>query len=640
MMRRLLSTLAVLVVVAAPAAAQTVCKAVTLDEAVVRGWFVPSPLPPDAVTFPLSVHWEEKRITVELAFTPIPFAESGMFPSERSVFTMGSDYPEPFENSLKARVASPLGQAEGAPRLLLGTFEVSLGQAAVLLGEGNLAQGLEKLAVASGDPELKALRRFNDPQDACHRRVTKELVAALRLPTAFLRHETYLSAAKSLNLLCGREPVCRDKLKALAGGKSSTAFFRLPQEHEWEFAARGGYSYMKGDLTAQDLQLQLPPLPSGGKLKAYAHIDNTPPRLLPIGARKLLHGFYDMFGNVQELMANPFTSEAGSGAVGGALARGGSFRTALRDMRTSRRTELSVYQRNEATGLFSAQSFPATGMRLAVGAPILGGFAIEDLQDEFLKSYVSVDDLGDAAGDSSQTAREIGAFVNATLELNDEVGGPDQADVYAFEVGSYGALAILAEAGDKALIQLLDGAGAELARSSLRANVQQDVQFTGLLPGQRYYLRIAARVAGAGSLSYRTQARLEAEPDTGVARAGDTTVQYAREIRMGVSEHRGYVGPDDLSDFYPYRMVAAAGGISVRLAEHRASCVLGYVTAAENCCVRSWSHRQARETFLSSRLRRTVLALSRLPRQRAVTPPPIRFSFRQPPSATVSLPQI
>ena len=551
--------------------AQASCKPFVLDQAKADAWSKPSSPPLDALVFTLPFRFDNKDFTWSVVFTPLGFVEKGLFPGKSAIYTMGSDYPEPFENSLKARVASPLEQSQGKPRMLLGTYELSMGQYAIIAGHGDLAAGLMAIAERSGDPDLKPVRQFLDAADPCRGKMTPQLHAALRLPMSFFQLDEYHDTVRSLNLMCAADAACGAALQKLAGRAGASAFFRLPMEHEWEYAARGGYSYLKGEVTAQDMQLALPPLPSGQGLKTYAHVDSNPPRLLPIGTKKQLHGFFDMFGNVEELVANPFTSEAGSGAVGGAQARGGNFRAAAKDIRSSKRTELTPFRKSEATGRYFYQSLPLTGVRLAIGLPLLSAFPREVLQATFAKSYVAVADEGDAAGETPQGARDLGALAAGGASLSDEVGGSDPGDVYRFSLEAYGSVVAEVRSAEKLSVALLDGAGVEVSRVTTRSSIKQQLRFTDLYPERPYLLQITPRQQVGASVTYELNLAPDAEPDSGVDKATPDTLQYAIEIGKGVNEYKGFVGASDPSDIYPVRMQSSDGGIKVELAHFNAA---------------------------------------------------------------------
>src|SRR5262249_56539433 len=79
---------------------------------------------------------------------------------------------------------------------------------------------------------------------------------------------------------------------------------------------------------------------------------------------------YDLFGNVAELMGNPFTMDNGYGSVGGAVIRGGDYTTPVSRLRYSYREELPLFYFRSSDSRFVKTRSKQLGIRLMVGAPI------------------------------------------------------------------------------------------------------------------------------------------------------------------------------------------------------------------------------------------------------------------------------
>lgn len=154
-------------------------------------------------------------------------------------------------------------------------------------------------------------------------------------------------------------------------GTSNIAFFRLPTEEEWEYAARGGNRVDPDWWESHDIF----PTEEGKSIKDYGiFMDGGSAKSapLPIGKRTGNPlGLYDTVGNAREMVDGFFRMTVPDfvngdiqsrlhGSVGGFLSKGGSFRSEKDDILPGSREEHPLYT---ARGAFNADDL---GFRLAL----------------------------------------------------------------------------------------------------------------------------------------------------------------------------------------------------------------------------------------------------------------------------------
>jgi hypothetical protein len=128
----------------------------------------------------------------------------------------------------------------------------------------------------------------------------------------------------------------KDKLPTNEG---AVGFLRLPNEIEWEFAARGGAAVQPDQFDRQHpytgqlsrYEWFFSPASSHGKLKNTGVLAPNP------------LGLHDMLGNVSEMTIAPYQIEYYQGRLGGVVCRGGNYLTPAKRIRSSYRTELAFY---------------------------------------------------------------------------------------------------------------------------------------------------------------------------------------------------------------------------------------------------------------------------------------------------------
>ncbi|MEJ6477541.1 MAG: SUMF1/EgtB/PvdO family nonheme iron enzyme [Octadecabacter sp.] len=177
----------------------------------------------------------------------------------------------------------------------------------------------------------------------------------------------------------------------IPGGQDGRGYLRLPTEVEWEFSARGGTAVSTTDFAA-------PQFPMMGRVDDYARFQGaggaSPSRAGPTGsvAPNPL-GLFDMYGNAEELILEPFRLNAlgrAHGQSGGLVTRGGSYLSVRADMYSAHRKEWQMYARS--TGLAQAQ--PTFGIRFVIAADVSRSDAfVRDFQSSWQDRF----DLGPSA---------------------------------------------------------------------------------------------------------------------------------------------------------------------------------------------------------------------------------------------------
>ncbi len=197
---------------------------------------------------------------------------------------------------------------------------------------------------------------------------------------------------------------------ALPHEDGAPGYIRLPTEVEWEYAVRGGAAVDGSVFNQRTYPLDGPMRDHGWHQGA----DSARGNLRPVG---LLGpnpvGLHDVYGNVEEIMFEPFRLNALGrlhGQAGGVVTRGGSILSRASELSSGLRQEFPVYSMTDGRPV----ALDTFGVRLVIGIHLsLSTERTNRLRNAWLDRF---NDSGDADTNASLT-EILDALIADELEL-------------------------------------------------------------------------------------------------------------------------------------------------------------------------------------------------------------------------------
>ncbi|MCI6906929.1 MAG: SUMF1/EgtB/PvdO family nonheme iron enzyme [Succinatimonas sp.] len=162
-----------------------------------------------------------------------------------------------------------------------------------------------------------------------------------RLPAVNHTFLDYMSVAEKMSSLLVN---AKGNFRSIDNNVST--FVRLPTDDEWEYAARGGNSVNIGSFDANL------PISSDQDISDYAWHSGSQSsngNIQLTALKKATHGdLYDILGNSQEIVVEPFKAVVGNrflGISGGLCVRGGSITTSKANLSSAYRAEIPYYNK-------------------------------------------------------------------------------------------------------------------------------------------------------------------------------------------------------------------------------------------------------------------------------------------------------
>jgi formylglycine-generating enzyme required for sulfatase activity len=285
-----------------------------------------------------------------MVFRAVAVPGSGFWGKQEQIIQIGDASGGIFEGLQRTQISGSFPSEDKDGRLIyLAKYELTKGQFIAVMG-------IDALLKVSADPEDQKIPQLQG----------RALPETMMLPLTFVGYHDILDFMRAYNQWMF-DPDHPERRKAMPHIDDVPGFFRLPTEEEWEYVARGGIPALEDGSFDDRLPF------SQRELNEQAwHLGNAGHRVRPIGLRKPSRlGFYDLFGNLQEMTAGLFRPEIWQGKPGGVAVRGANVSTPAGDIRSAYRQELDVYAWNQDHQRVEERRSFNTGARLAIGSNVV-----------------------------------------------------------------------------------------------------------------------------------------------------------------------------------------------------------------------------------------------------------------------------